>query len=118
MRGYKQNSLSPRERALAKVRGFGCVDDIGPLISQPHGREWSRDILTKIDDPNAVKYTGHTFPPSHEAPSHPARGHRTYAFGHKRCELHLALMPLEDTYFFRLCLLHCVSTASSRHQTC
>src|SRR5262249_41017796 len=40
------------------------ADDIGPLISQQHGSERSCDVLAKIDDPNAVEYPGHTFPPS------------------------------------------------------
>src|SRR5262245_7278528 len=40
------------------------ADDIGPLISQQHGSERSCDVLAKIDDPNAVEYTEHTFPPS------------------------------------------------------
>src|SRR5262245_14015085 len=50
------------------------ADDIGTLISQQHARKRSCDILAKIDDPNAVEYTGHTFPPLHEVPSHPGEG--------------------------------------------
>jgi hypothetical protein len=34
-----------------------------------------------------------------------------YAFYDKRCELHLAPISLEDTCFFRHCLLHCINTA-------
>jgi len=36
-----------------------------------------------------------------------------YACCDKRCELHLAPMPLEDTCFFHHCLLHCTSAGSN-----
>src|SRR5262245_28902528 len=88
------------------------ADDIGTLISQQHARKRSCDILAKIDDPNAVEYTGHTFPPLHEVPSHPGRGHGTYILCDKGCELHLAPRSLEDTRFFHHCLLHRLSPAS------
>ena len=38
------------------------ANNIGTLVRQQHPQQWPGDILTKIDDANTLKNTGHGFP--------------------------------------------------------